>query len=404
MIDFLKSGLLTTPDHLLTNPNLKFVSRLDETTGEVIPNQNGFITRVAEFGQLKIKITENNAKQYTNIELSGSLHKHHFGGSNFTDYTFADISTTINQICDLLDLTPDKFIIKHIEYGVNIRPTHSATNILNSIVAYKGKQYETREYNGMGYMKRFCLSQFDVKIYDKSKQYSLASNILRFELKVSKMQYFEKRGIKLITFNDLLNPTTYTPLFNTLTKCLDNIYMFDYRINLKAIKQHRERLILTEGINTTFWNYYKDTHSAKGYTKKVNRFKDLVKKYAPDNLNSYLKNEIQNKWFELLNSTPNLPHVQSATVSQNYPLIVGNNIPPTKRYCLTCGKEITHQKNNSRFCSEKINGPIAKKCRNKLSNLKRDEKRKYQSLTLFDVDTYLRPEYRHLKSIIINRV
>jgi hypothetical protein len=65
MIDFLKSGLLTTPDHLLTNPNLKFVSRLDETTGEVIPNRHGYFTRVAEFGQLKIKITQNKEERTT---------------------------------------------------------------------------------------------------------------------------------------------------------------------------------------------------------------------------------------------------------------------------------------------------------------------------------------------------
>lgn len=403
MIDFIKCILLTTPEYLLSNPNLKFGLNMDDKTGEVIKNRYGYITRVAQLGQLQIKISENYETQNTVIELSGSLHKHHQGGTNFNDFTFFDVCTTINQICDLLKLTPEQFIISHIEYGVNITPTHSANDILNAIVALKGKCYEIREYNGTGYMKRFCLSQYDVKIYDKSKQYSLTNNVLRFELKVFKMQYLGKKGIHLKTFTDLLNPDTYLQLFKTIAKTVDNIYMFDYRITLKAINHTRERLILTECINTNYWKKYRNTHSAKGYTKKVKRFRDLVKKYAPDNLHQYLKTEITNKWFELLNSTPILPHVQNATVPQNYPLIVGNINPIVKRYCITCGKDISHQKSNSLFCSEKLNGPEGKKCRNRLSNLKRDEKRKYSGPTLFDVDLYLRTDYLHLKQIINQR-
>ena len=403
MIDFIKTDILTTAEYLYNNPSLTFGLNINDKTGEVIKDRYGYITRVANFGQLQIKITKKIETEYTKIELSGSIHKHNKQGTNFEDFTFVDVVNTINQVCDLLKLPPNKFVIKHIEYGVNIKPTHSATNILNSIVAYKGKRYEIREYKGTGYMKRFCLSQYDVKIYDKSKQYSLASNLLRFELKVFKMQYFEKRCINITTFSNLLNPAIYTALFNTLVNCLDSIYMFDYRIQLNAINNTRERLTLTECINTNFWQNYRDTHSAKGYFKKVNRFKDLVKKYAHDDLQLYLKTQIQNKWFELLNSTPILPHVQNATVPQNYPLIVGNINPIVKRYCITCGKDISHQKSNSLFCSEKLNGPEGKKCRNRLSNLKRDEKRKYSGPTLFDVDLYLRTDYLYLKQIINQR-
>ncbi len=403
MIDFIKTDILTTAEYLYNNPSLTFGLNINDKTGEVIKDRYGYITRVANFGQLQIKITKKIETEYTKIELSGSIHKHNKQGTNFEDFTFVDVVNTINQVCDLLKLPPNKFVIKHIEYGVNIKPTHSATNILNSIVAYKGKRYEIREYKGTGYMKRFCLSQYDVKIYDKSKQYSLASNLLRFELKVFKMQYFEKRCINITTFSNLLNPAIYTALFNTLVNCLDSIYMFDYRIQLNAINNTRERLTLTECINTNFWQNYRDTHSAKGYFKKANRFKDLVRKYAPDDLQLYLKTQIQNKWFELLNSTPILPHVQNATVPQNYPLIVGNINPIVKKYCITCGKDISHQKSNSLFCSEKLNGPEGKKCRNRLSNLKRDEKRKYSGPTLFDVDLYLRTDYLHLKQIINQR-
>jgi len=404
MIDFIKTEILTTPEYLFNHTDLEFSLKVNNKTGEVIQNSKGFITHIAEVGQLKIQITQNNDTNYSKIELSGSVHKHQQQGTNYKDYTFIDVVTTINQICDLLKLPPDKFIIRHIEYGLNIATKHSAKDILNSIIAYNGIGYEIRKYNGLGYLKRFGLSQYDLKVYDKSKQYGLSNNILRFELKVCKMQYFKTKGIHLNTLADLLNNTLYYSLFRTLHKCFEGLYLFDYRICLNAIKTVREQLILTECINTNYWKQYRDTHSAKGYTKKVNRFKDLVKKYAPDNLKLYLKTEIQNKWFELLNSTPILPPAKNSNVPQFYPLIVGNINPDSKRYCLTCGKDISHQKNSSLFCSEKLNGPEGKKCRNKLSNLKRDEKRKYPNPTLFDIDKYLRAEYKPLKNIINQQV
>lgn len=400
MIDYIKTSIQTTPEYLLSNPNLNFGANTNLQTGEVLNNRYGYITQVAQFGAMQISISTNTQTNYTKIELSGSIHKHTQQGTNYSKFTYNDICNAIHAICEITQLQPDKFIIRHIEYGVNINTAHSPANLLKSIIAYKGKGYEIREYKGNGYMKRFCLSQYDVKIYDKSKQYNLPFDVLRYELKVFKMQVFARQNIHLQTFTDLLNFDTYTQLHATLIESIGNLYMFDYRINTAAIKNRLHRLVLTEGMNTEFWAKYRTAHSAKGYKKKVQRFNELVKQYAPDNLQTYLLNEISNKWHELQHSTPNLPNVENATVTNIYPLIVGKNIVPIKRYCKTCGREITNQKTNSVFCSEKLYGPDAKRCRNILSNLKRDEKRKYNGPTLFDIDQYLPPQYWNLKQLI----
>lgn len=400
MIDYIKTDIQTTPEYLLSNPKLNFGAKINELTGELIGNRYGYYTRVAQFGSMQITISTNAATNYTKIELSGSIHKHAQNGANVTDFNYKDICTAIHDICTLTGLQPYEFTLRHIEYGTNITTTHTPAHLLNSIIAYKGKGYELREYNGQGYMKRFCLSQYDVKIYDKSKQYELSHKLLRYELKVFKMQVFTRQGIRLQTFTDLLNIDTYTQLHRTLIDSINNLYMFDYRINTATIKNRLHRLILTEGMNTEFWAKYRTTHSVKGYKKKVQRFVELVKQYAPDNLQTYLLNAISNKWYELQHSTPNLPNVENATVTHIYPLIVGKNIVPMQRYCQTCGRDISNQKPNSVFCSEKLHGPDAKRCRNKVSNLKRDEKRKYAGPTLFDIDTYLTPEYRQLKQLI----
>lgn len=64
-----------------------------------------------------------------------------------------------------------------------------------------------------------------------------------------------------------------------------------------------------------------------------------------------------------------------------------------KRYCLTCGRDITNQKTGSKFCSEKLYGREAKKCRNMDSNPRNHIKRKIEVIesrgVLFDIKPYI---------------
>ncbi len=382
MIDFIKCEIETTPEYLLSNTLLNFGARINEQTGEVIQNRHGYIKRVAQFGSMQISITTNAHTKYNKIELSGSIHKNAQNGTNSDDFNFHNICISITEICKITRLQPHNFVLRHIEYGVNIKPTHTAQNILNSIIAYKGKGYEIREFNGTGYMKRFCFTQFDVKIYDKSKQYLLPFNVLRYEIKVFKMQYFENRGINLKTLTDLLNFDTYTQLNTTLIDSIHNLYFFDYRINTKTINNRQHRSILTECLVTDFWVNYRKVHTPKGYKKKLQRFNYLVSLYAPDCLKTYILNSVLNKWNELKNSTPNLPHVENSIVPQIYPLIVGKNRELSKKYCITCGRDISNQKKGSKYCSEKLYGHEVKKCRNKVSNRKQFELRYYTGYVL----------------------
>jgi predicted RNA-binding Zn-ribbon protein involved in translation (DUF1610 family) len=46
----------------------------------------------------------------------------------------------------------------------------------------------------------------------------------------------------------------------------------------------------------------------------------------------------------------------------------------TKRVCVSCGRDISHQKAGSKFCSENHYGKQAKRCRNKASNTARKTK------------------------------
>jgi hypothetical protein len=148
-----------------------------------------------------------------------------------------------------------------------------------------------------------------------------------------------------------------------------------------------------------FWIEYDNEHTPKGYYKKVKRFRELVLKHSPTDIQKEFKSMVLNKWNELQNCYPLLPHVQNTTVTQYYPYIVGNNSILYPKYCLTCGRDITSQKISSKFCSEKMHGKEVKKCRNKVSNFNLRESRRYNGPKLFDIDMYLTPEYRRFKNL-----
>lgn len=73
----------------------------------------------------------------------------------------------------------------------------------------------------------------------------------------------------------------------------------------------------------------------------------------------------------------------------------GETVNPSFRICVTCGRDITDQKSGSQFCSEKVFGKEAKKCRNQNSNRRNNYRRKVENIenkgVLFDVRPFIQP-------------
>ena len=75
------------------------------------------------------------------------------------------------------------------------------------------------------------------------------------------------------------------------------------------------------------------------------------------------------------------------------------NIEVEERKCFSCGRNISNQKKGSKFCSEKVYGKEAKRCRNVDSNprnnFKQREKRIKNGGLLFEIDSYLISNFVH---------
>ena len=406
MADFICADIDIEPAVLTAK--LDFYEPTNPDTGEVIPDHYGVFTKTATIGAFQITI-----KTYHNrpprIKMTGSLHKYYTGnfvgeGENYSDFGFTDICTAIHNLCDTLKIAPDKFIIHQIEFGLNVRTLIPPYLIINQILSHKGIEYELRKFNGVGYLIRFNREQYSIKIYDKGLQYGLIDNLLRFEVKVNKMAYFkckEFEGCQIVTLADLLNFDIYSKLKNKLLHIVTELIFTDDRVNVKAIAKTKDRLFFKEATNPRYWIKLRRESYSKTFNRQMQRFDTIRVHYAPDDIKKELSILLDSKFNTLFQNVPFSPKLVNAEMSHFHTHIGGELRTTTQRQCLTCGRDISGQRPGSYYCSELLHGREVKKCRNRVSNLKVHEMRYYPGATLFNVDEYLQPEYRRLKTILV---
>ena len=138
--------------------------------------------------------------------------------------------------------------------------------------------------------------------------------------------------------------------------------------------------------------------------KKVPNFSELIRALYPSFIIFTTSKLIQSKWKILHGDIPLLPLSQNTDMSHYYIDVSHNKETSTTKQCLTCGRDISNQKSTSKYCSEKLFGREVKRCRNVISNLRRDELKRYPSQTLFDVDQYLSDEYRRWKGVALKTI
>lgn len=137
---------------------------------------------------------------------------------------------TLRKLSERFEIDTTTTFLNYVEFGVNIVLTFGVHVVLNNLINYKGKEFGYEVEEGISYYQ--CKRpKFIIKIYDKTKQFNLPDNVLRFEIKVTAMQYLETKGAKLRYLFDLLNMDIYEPLGNVLTKVFEEILFGDNTIN-----------------------------------------------------------------------------------------------------------------------------------------------------------------------------
>jgi hypothetical protein len=294
--------------------SIDFFTLIDKNTGELKDKQRVIkgrlqttIKHIGKFENYFIKVIEtikhniqgNKLTSYF-MEISGSLHKNYFGGQNYSPFNFNDLQNELFKIEKGLNISFDATSLVNIEIGVNIITPYEVTPFLrNNLLSYKGNIFNEymQDRDGLVLGKYCKLSQYSLKIYDKGRQNNLPINLMRYELRFTKMAIIKNRGVKCL--NSLKNKETVYELITLLINSWDNVLIYDNSINLKDRKvKPKHRRILLNGNNPKYWEQLKEKNKREfNYQRKV--FKKLVKEYGT-NLHTQIKEMIKTEW-ELLN-------------------------------------------------------------------------------------------------------
>ncbi len=308
--------------------NIEFYTPIDLQTGEVKERIRNFggnvissITHKGNFQTYCISVKETRKNILKNkktvsyfAEISGSLHKNYFEGNNYLPFKWDNLQTELSNLENKLNLSNENLQIVNLEIGVNIQTPFEVTPFLRrNLISYKGQSFNEYWPDNRGFvLGKFCkLSQYSVKIYDKGKQNNTPENIMRFELRFTKMAILKKRGIE--NLNSLKCFHTSNSLLSLLLNAWDNVLIFDSVINLKDKRiKPKHRRLLDKGNNPRYWEEMKEKNKRE-FNYKRNQFKHLVKIYGND-LHNQIKEMIKTEWENLTNNCTNLPSVNTENV------------------------------------------------------------------------------------------
>lgn len=386
MIDYVKLEInsKSVAEAIRKNALLDFHTDVKNETGEEL-------RLIAKFKETKIFVYPNHR---TLIE--GSLHKYFNSGEhNYNDFSFKNLTDTINELCETFNFTPMEAYLRGFEYGVNINTSINPNRFLEMIVCY-GNQ-SVNKMNISGGKGIYCRKTNDVvKVYNKGFQYKQKQNILRIEDKIIRMRRIKYLNIK--SLHDLTQANNLTELGTMLSEMFDNLIIHEP--------------IKTEGLTTAKKRIYEQCGNPREWEsinrnqryKRLKQYNELIKENSIYRVKETIATQIAEKWEYLLkkgdeyttieNHNKGDKHTGSIACIHNPKVSESNNLK--ERRCLTCGRDISKQKKGSRFCSEKLFGKEVKQCRNNVSNPKNNLRKRVKksivkylisSVPLFPIDT-----------------
>jgi|GEM_PF-4321921 len=315
MIDFIKLKINRPNIIGIRNNNLlAWNQTTNEGTGEVKK-------LIAEYCEMQFTITAN---KY--LEISGSLHKYWNAtqgnllpdgrSHNYNDFNYPDLSQAVQSLCLSFELDPEQCKFENIEYGVNISCPVEVNKVVEAAINHQGKHF-SYERNSKKSITKCTHQRYVIKIYNKGLHFEQPEKILRFELRVLKME--QLKGTGLNTLAGITKPEILTALGKELRENFAEILFYGLDINLNNLNT-RDRLVLSEGRNALYW-YDLKKGNRNTYNKTRQRFITLVQKHSSFNISEIIGKRIIEKWIELLGAKRKTVH--NLTGGQTLPNLTG---------------------------------------------------------------------------------
>ncbi len=311
--------------------------------------------------------------------VKGSIHRFfNAGGNNADRFTYTKFIKAINELKDF-GIDPKKAMLKSFEFGLNlpIQEKHlTAKSFYNSIIYRSGEIEKCMSDDGNNLIgKQFTTEDMAVKSYDKKQQAKLqnTTEIVRYELRFRRMRLLKRLGIE--TLYDLTDKNNLIQLFEKkLLKSVEESILLDWKALTNTNKlPHTQKRKFLNYRNPKWWREQKMTTKTRNLQKIS--FEKLITKHAQYDIKQILKQKLINEF----NATIELPDLHATNSTQKNRGMFAACIVRDKRtetadtvkrkFCSVCGKEITHQKKDSKYCADN------RKCRDKAYNLKVSERK-----------------------------
>ncbi len=249
---------------------------------------------------VKEVIKENRQSKFY-LRCNGSIHNSAYNGENYLPFYFSANTNEIKSLCSELKVDSKKARLTSIEFGVNI-PTefipHSFLDRYFIIPAnVKSRQYTIdRKKRRLGYECQ--LSHYWIKCYDKSLQFDLPYNLMRFEVKFIFMQKLNNNyNIKYL--HDLTNKEKMNPLLKILLNAWNKIILFEPLDTRSDKLTMLQKKLIECGSNSQYWiELHKESIRKLHYHRSV--LKQLIAKYGKGYHNKILL-QITDEWNKLIN-------------------------------------------------------------------------------------------------------
>lgn len=271
----------------ITSELVDFKNRISVSTGEI---DGGYLE--GEKSGFRFKI-----KSHNYMEITGSIHKYHEAGINDTDFTMSMLYVAIKKFENEFEIPANTLKIVNMEFGVNIPTIVSPQEIMNDLICYKNNlpsKDERKSNNGRLIVYR--MTDYEVKVYDKGRQYALSNNLLRIEFKAKKSRVLAELGIE--TLDDLLNKSSLIQLMELFMHLYQGFAFDDYTINKDELSLSDSK-VYEKLSNPKEWLKVKGKKKSTHRTREK-RFRDIVNKYGQQRHFLTISELVENKFEELL--------------------------------------------------------------------------------------------------------
>ncbi|MEQ9063915.1 MAG: hypothetical protein RIE58_07045 [Vicingaceae bacterium] len=284
MVDGIKIFIqLIDSQQILEHHDLRFNFSVDSETDEITKYQ-------AKYKHLRFTLFQPSKV----LIITGSIHYYkNDGHHNHDDFSHEDLKQTLRKFESEFNIELDDCFIQNIEFGMNIHPPIDTGEILNGLMYHWGSRFKELDKRGSDY-RQADHQRKKFKIYDKSQQFNLPYDLLRIEVKYTKMQDLKK--LQIVTLKDLLGDHWVTSTKEMLLREWDKTIYYDQSIETNVPQTPHKLKKMKQWSSPSFWENL--TSQARFNENRI--YKQTLKKYSED-VKGQIREEMERKWNEMSN-------------------------------------------------------------------------------------------------------